>query len=192
MRSECGARARSRKPLPGGSGPPLGRHDDRSPRSSVDSRQATTGNTRRAGSQETRELELSQRRMRSPWRVPRRSAERRAARDTGRCRAADELRKFAHTCLRCADMDGAPIGAPPPFRGGKLFRARRGSQSSDANTHRENDFVCLRITGEVEKRTITAHSRKSGNPVWFPPSRGGAEKSEGTAPCPPNIRTACA
>ena len=129
--------------------------------------------------------------MRSPWRVPRRSAERRAARDTGRCRAADEVRKFAHTCLRCADMDGAPIGAPPPFVGGKLFRARRGSQSSDANTHRENDFVCLRITGEVEKRTITAHSRKSGNPVWFPPSRGRAEKSEGTAPCPPNIRTAC-
>ena len=122
MRSECGARARSRKPFPGGSGPPLGRHDDRSPRSSVDSRQATTGNTRRAGSQETRELELSQRRMRSPWRVPRRSAERRAARDTGRCRAADEVRKFAHTCLSCADMDGAPIGAPPPFRGGISVR----------------------------------------------------------------------
>jgi len=53
--------------------------------------------------------------MRSPWRVPRRSAERRAARDKSRCRAADELRKFAYTCLRCADMDGAPIGAPPPF-----------------------------------------------------------------------------
>jgi hypothetical protein len=35
MRSECGARARSRKPFPGGSGPPLGRHDDRPPRSSV-------------------------------------------------------------------------------------------------------------------------------------------------------------
>jgi hypothetical protein len=94
MRSECGARARSRKPLPGGSGPPLGRHDDRSPRSSVDSRQATTSNTRRAGSKETRELELSQRRMRSPWRVPRRSAERRAARDTSRCRAAEKWRKL--------------------------------------------------------------------------------------------------
>ena len=213
MRSECGARARSRKPLPGGSGPPLGRHDDRSPRSSVNSRQATTGNTRRAGSQETRELELSQRRMRSPWRVPRRSAERRAARDTGRCRAADELRKFAHTCLRCADMDGAPVGAPPPFvrqtgsrnpgvtspfrislcsiRATRLFRARRGSQSSDAKTHRENDFVCLRITGEVEKRTITAHSRESGNPVWVPAFAGTSGEIEGTAPCPPNIRTAC-
>jgi len=35
-RSERGARGRSRKPLPGGSGPPLDRHDDRSPRSSVD------------------------------------------------------------------------------------------------------------------------------------------------------------
>ena len=32
MRSECGARARSRKPLPGGSGPRTDRHDDRSPR----------------------------------------------------------------------------------------------------------------------------------------------------------------
>ena len=107
--------------LPGGSGPPLGRHDDRSPRSSVDSRQATTGNTRRAGSQETRELELSQRRMRSPWRVPRRSAERRAARDTGRCRAAIECATSRHSS-ECADMDGAPIGAPPPFRGGISVR----------------------------------------------------------------------
>jgi hypothetical protein len=101
--------------VPGGSGPPLGRHHNRSPRSSVDSRQIKAGNARQIGSQETRELELSQWRMRSPWRVPRRSAERRAARDKSRCRAADELRKFAYTCLRCADMDGAPIGAPPPF-----------------------------------------------------------------------------
>jgi len=87
MRSECGARARSRKPLPGGSGPLLDRHDDRSPRSAVDSGQIEAGNARQVGSQETQELELSQRRMRSPWRVPRRSAERRAARDTGRRRA---------------------------------------------------------------------------------------------------------
>jgi len=116
MRSECGARARSRKPLPGGSGPPLGRHDDRSPRSSVDSRQATAGNTRRAGSQETRELELSQRRMRSPWRVPRRSAERRAARD----RAAAAQRSNGNIRSCDADTDGAPIGAPPPFGGGNL------------------------------------------------------------------------
>ena len=73
--------------MPGGSWPPLGRHDDRSPRSSVDSRQATTGNARRAGSQETRELELSQGWMRSAWRVPRWSAGRRARRETARCRA---------------------------------------------------------------------------------------------------------
>jgi hypothetical protein len=46
MRSECGARARSRKPLPGGSGPLLDRHDDRSPRSAVDSRQIEAGNAR--------------------------------------------------------------------------------------------------------------------------------------------------
>ena len=50
---------------------PVGRHHDRSPRSSVDSRQAETGNTRQAGSQETRELELSQGWMRSAWRAPR-------------------------------------------------------------------------------------------------------------------------
>ena len=88
MQLKSDGRERSRKPFPGGSGPPLGRHDDRSPRSSVDSRQSETGNARKLGSQETRELELSQRRMRSPWRVPRRSAERRAARDKSRCRAA--------------------------------------------------------------------------------------------------------
>ncbi len=209
MRSECGARARSRKPLPGGSGPPLGRHDDRSPRSSVDSRQIEAGNARQIGSQETRELELSQRRMRSPWRVPRRSAERRAARDMSRCRAADEVRKFAHTCLalrghgRCAYRRSASLlcthdlvrKPDATFRdrawGGKLFRAPRGSQSSDANTHRENDFVCLRITGEVEKRTITAHSRESGNPVWVRPRGDERRNRKGQPPCPPNIRTAC-
>jgi hypothetical protein len=156
MRSECGARARSRKPLPGGSGPPLGRHDDRSPRSSVDSRQIEAGNARQIGSQETRELELSQRRMRSPWRVPRRSAERRAARDMSRCRAADEVRKFAHTCLalrghgRCAYRRSASLQGRQKFvarisrcsiRATRLFRTRRGSQSSDAKTHRESDFV---------------------------------------------------
>jgi hypothetical protein len=110
MRSECGARARSRKPLPGGSGPPLGRHDDRPPRSSVDSRQANAGNTRRAGSQETRELELSQRRMRSPWRVPRRSAERRAARD--RAAAAQQMSCADHgwcACRRSASLLGEAI-----------------------------------------------------------------------------------
>ena len=69
-RSGGGACGRICHPLPGGSGPPLGRHDDRSPRSSVDSRQIEAGNARQIGSQETRELELSQRRMRSPWRVP--------------------------------------------------------------------------------------------------------------------------
>ena len=40
--------------VPGGAGSPLGRHHDRSPRSSVNSRQATTGNARRAGSRQTR------------------------------------------------------------------------------------------------------------------------------------------
>ena len=84
--SERGACGRFRKPFPGGSRPPLGRHHDRPPRSSVDWRQAKTGNARRAGSQETRELELSQGWMRSAWRVPRWSAGRRARRDKARCR----------------------------------------------------------------------------------------------------------
>jgi hypothetical protein len=65
-------------------------------------------------------------------------------------------------------MDGAPIGAPPPFfcthdlvrkpdaafrdhaLGGDLFGARRGSQSSDAKTHRENDFI-VAIASEAKQ-----------------------------------------
>ena len=91
---------RAVRKFPGGSGPPLGRHDDRSPRTR--DRQIEAGNARQIGSQETRELELSQRRMRSPWRVPRRSAERRAARDTGRCRlaAASEWRIIIDRVMR--------------------------------------------------------------------------------------------
>jgi len=172
MRSECGARARSRKPLPGGSGPPLGRHDDRSPRSSVDSRQATTGNTRRAGSQETRELELSQRRMRSPWRVPRRGAERRAARDRAAaapkaCERHFRSRGAVHgwcayrrsASLLCAhDLVRKP---DTTFRdhawGGNLLRARGGSQSSDAKTHRENDFCCHSGAERSEEPGIHNH-----------------------------------
>ena len=115
MRSECGARGRSRKPFPGGSGSPPGRHNDRPPRSAVDSRQAEAGNARYARSQEARLLELSQRRMRSPWRVPRRGAERRAAREESRCRAADELRGLRTLVCDARTMAGAPIGAPPPF-----------------------------------------------------------------------------
>jgi hypothetical protein len=156
MRSECGARARSRKPLPGGSGPPLGRHDDRPPRSSVDSRQATTGNTRRAGSQETRELELSQRRMRSPWRVPRRSAERRAARDKSRCRAADELRGPWLVRLSALRL---------PSWGGNLFRARRGSQSSDAQRIARTIFVVViasqRVRPEVAGPMVNSAKQSS-------------------------------
>jgi hypothetical protein len=133
MRSECGARARSRKPLPGGSGPPLGRHDDRSPRSSVDSRQIEAGNARQIGSQETRELELSQRRMRSPWRVPRRSAERRAARDKSRCRARARFR-WRHRMVWRGQWKVAPLRRSASLRGGQslvvvhMTRARRASR----------------------------------------------------------------
>ena len=98
--------------LPGGSGPPLGRHDDRSPRSSVDSRQTKRVTPVELGSQETRELELSQRRMRSPWRVPRRSAGRRARPEWPLPR-----RSIANgdVCWCCAAHGWhAPFGASPP------------------------------------------------------------------------------
>jgi hypothetical protein len=140
MRSECGARARSRKPLPGGSGPPLGRHDDRSPRSSVDSRQAKAGNARQAGSQETRELELSQRRMRSPWRVPRRSAERRAARDMSRCRAR-QRQANGDIRRRGADMEGCAYRRSSSLLREAAFDVRGGSQSSDAQRIARTIFV---------------------------------------------------
>jgi hypothetical protein len=150
MRSECGARARSRKPLPGGSGPLLDRHDDRSPRSAVDSRQATTGNARQAGSQETQELELSQRWMRSPWRVPRRSAERRAARDTGRRRAADKLRGpwlVRLSALRLPSFRSHDLvrNRTPLFgimRGEAIFFVRVVVRKARMLTHRENDDAC--------------------------------------------------
>src|SRR5580692_8603478 len=76
--SECGSRARSRKPRPGGSGPPPDRHYDRSPRSAVDWGLATKGNTRCSLVPGSAVLELSQWWMRPPWRAPRWSAERRA------------------------------------------------------------------------------------------------------------------
>ena len=99
-RSGGGACGRICHPLPGGSGPPLDRHDDRSPRSSVNSRQIEAGNAREVRSQETRELELSQRRMRSPWRVPQQSAGRRARPELARCRPERDARaKCALVCM---------------------------------------------------------------------------------------------
>ena len=190
MRSECGARARSRKPLPGGSGPLLGRHHDRSPRSAVNSRQIEAGNARQVGSQETQELELSQRRMRSPWRVPRWSAERRAARVKSRCRARSVLR-MATFGKPGADMAGAPIGAPPPFEGRQLFRARGGWQSSDAKTHRESDFVHGAGQATRERSSHRSFPRKR-NLVWVPAFAGTSGEIGKDNPCPPNIHAACA
>ena len=87
-------------------------HHDRPPRSSVDWRQAKTGNARRAGSQETRELEMSQGWMCLAWRVPRWSAgRRRARRDKARCRA--RCIGGRHVCRCCAaPNEFAPSGAP--------------------------------------------------------------------------------
>jgi hypothetical protein len=133
VRSECGARGRSRKPFPGGSGSPPGRHNDRSPRSAVDCRQAEAGNARYARSQEARLLELSQRRMRSPWRVPRRSAERRAARDKSRCRARARFR-WRHRMVWRGQWKVAPLRRSASLRGGQslvvvhMTRARRASR----------------------------------------------------------------
>ena len=164
--------------VPGASGPLLGRHDDRSPRSAVDLRQIKAGNARQVGSQEAQELELSQRRMRSPWRVPRRSAERRAARD----RAAAAQQKS------CAVMAGAPIGAPPPFfvrmisseNRTPLFGIMRGRQAFSCAwwftklgcfLHREDDFVCRAGQGAIQLPLIPA---KAGIQSGSPPSRGRA------------------
>ena len=131
---ERGACGRSRKPFPGGSGPPLGRHYDRPPRSSVDWRQAKTGNARRAGSQETRELELSQGWMRSAWRVPRWSAGRRARRVKARCRA--EATASGDVCRCCAaPNEFAPSGAPLPRLVARL--RIENEQNSDAEASRE-------------------------------------------------------
>src|SRR5271154_493360 len=52
--------------------------------------------------------------MRSPWRVPRRSAERRAARDMGRCRARQRKRMatsvgVARTRMECAYRRSASL-----------------------------------------------------------------------------------
>jgi hypothetical protein len=188
MRSECGARARFRKPLPGGSGPLLGRHDDRSPRSAVDSRQIEAGNARQVGSQETQELELSQRRMRSPWRVPRRSAERRAARD--RAAAAQQMKLRGSwlvriSALRLPSFRSHDLVRKPDatFRdhawGGDLLRTSRGSQSSDAQTLRENDFHCRAGQGRAEKvRAIPSPliPAKAGIQTGSPPSWGRAAR----------------
>ena len=153
MRSECGARVRSRKPLPGGSGPPLGRHDDRSPRSSVDSRQATTDNTRRAASQETRELELSQRRMRSPWRVPQQSAGRRARPARARCRP-ERRREWRN--LRALVCMAAMVGMRLSARC-SLFHCR------------ERIYFCVVV---VRKARVRSHRESE---FVYPPARGAGE-----------------
>jgi hypothetical protein len=153
-RSRGGARARRIcTPLPGGSGPPLDRHDDRSPRSSVDSRQIEAGNARQIRSQETRELELSQRRMRSPWREPQQSAGRRArpasrgvaqaTLSVARCRARRH-RESGNADRCCAAMVGCASrrSAPSFVAGGESLT---GVVVGKARTPRcrENGAACV-------------------------------------------------
>ena len=90
------------------------------------------GNARKVRSQETRELELSQRRMRSPWREPQQSAGRRArpesrgvaqaASSVARLRAPNANKRRALRPLVCTADNGwiASFGAPLP----SLFFAR--------------------------------------------------------------------
>ena len=162
MRSRCGASAVPPRGLANRSraGPPLGRHDDRSPRSAVDSRQIEAGNARKLllaydlsenryplfriirsiGSQETRELELSQRRMRSPWRVPQQSAGRRARPARARCRP-ERRREWRNLRALVCGGNGwhAPFGAllPPPLPGANLFLRRCRAQDSGVIAPRE-------------------------------------------------------
>jgi hypothetical protein len=114
-----------------------------SPRCAVDSRQVATGNARCSRVSGSAGLELSQRRMRSPWRVPRWSAERRArpagraaapaGADHGRCayRRSASLRSCSSSCpyfsrTRCSAQSAstrvnALLGAPPIRDRSELF-----------------------------------------------------------------------
>ena len=138
--SECGSRGRFRKPSPGGSGPPLGRHYDRSPRSAVNSGQVATGNAQCAGSQETRELELSRCWMRPARRAPRWSAERRAV--SAETAAAPEARTDGNIRWRgaaprqCAYRRSASL-----LLSGGIWKGFRtvAWQNSGASARRENE-----------------------------------------------------
>jgi hypothetical protein len=192
MRSRCGASAVPARGLANRSRAALGHRSAgmttglRGARS-VDSRQATTGNTRRAGSQETRELELSQRRMRS--------GECRGGAPKGErlaIRAAAAQRSDGNVRSRDADMDGAPIGAPPPFfvrmtvseNRTPLFGIMRGRRYSccawwfaklgceDASRER---FCLSRHRGQRRRQTQSPLiPAKAGIQAGSPPSRGRA------------------
>ena len=154
-------RAEPCTPLPGGFGPPLDRHDDRSPRSSVDSRQIEAGNAREVRSQETRELELSQRRMRSPWRVPQQSAGRRA-RPNWRA-AAPNATSGAKCALVCmAAMVGMRLSAPRSlffccrarvyFRNGVVVVGR-------TRTHKRAARTILVICANIDSSPLPSRER---------------------------------
>jgi hypothetical protein len=100
-------------------------------------------------------LELSQRRLRLRWRVPRRSAGRRARPDWRAAAKADELRRL-RTCLRCADNGWhAPFGAPPPFfAGGEPLRSGVVVGETRARMRRGKDFAYPPPRSETERGSI--------------------------------------
>jgi hypothetical protein len=132
----CGAsadaRARSRKPFPGGPGAPVGRQKDRSVRSVLNARQLcdVPAKHRAAASCGNPVLGLSHRGD-SRWRVPWRSAGRRARLSVrSRCRASGNWR------------NNAPFGASPPFFVFALLTLGCGAQSSGGRSCRENNIPC--------------------------------------------------
>ena len=114
-RSEGGARARICSPLPGGSGAPLGRHKDRSARSSLDwtsprrAKHPPQPRPRKRGS--GAEPMLVATGLASAAAKRRKAGAPRLA----RCRDSRRVAHTAYTCRRCADNGWhAPFGAPPP------------------------------------------------------------------------------
>ena len=149
--------------------------------------------------------------MRSPWRVPRRSAERRAARDKSRCRAAEELRGHGWCAYRrSASLQGRQIfvarveqretrdldATVPGFRfaqsGLHVFFVR--VVVGKARMRRRIARAILFVVQGRQRGSdpATAHSRESGNPVWVPAFARTSGEIGKDNPCPPNIRTACA
>jgi hypothetical protein len=152
--SECGSRGRFRKPSPGGSGPPLGRHYDRSPRSAVDSGQVATGNAQCAGSQETRELELSRCWMRPARRAPRWSAERRAV--SAETAAAPEARTDGNIRWRGAAPRQCAYRRSASLRWEGLLERGLGKARARCASRERECFIRTREAGEGD------HAKRGG------------------------------
>jgi hypothetical protein len=136
LRSGCGVRARSRKPLPGGFGCTPGRHYDRSARSSLHwRRRGVTPACIRRFQEALPEAEPG---GNSP-------GERRGGAPKGE-RAAISPRPHASNA---AQWKVAPLGAPPPFSCLEANHLAACSKRSDAYAPRERIcFPSHRVRGE--------------------------------------------